>query len=152
MWMVLGPHKDREKLWPGWELNPRPSGLITVAPPTELEGQMRGAFGNWRSQVHGNELCTSTGGGGYIFVNIDRVFIPDIHSAHQFFQWCVWIVTDRLPCWPPCCWEECFLLSCSLYHPYPPIDLCSVLQKDTCFSYAGKHEFVDCATKGLTRK
>ena len=24
--MELGPQKDREKLWPGWELNPRPSG------------------------------------------------------------------------------------------------------------------------------
>jgi len=37
--MVLGPHKDRRNLWPGWELNQRPSGLITAAPwpPTELE-------------------------------------------------------------------------------------------------------------------
>jgi len=24
-------HKDRGKLWPGWELNPGPSGLITAA-------------------------------------------------------------------------------------------------------------------------
>ena len=23
--LELGPHKDREKLWPGWDLNPRPS-------------------------------------------------------------------------------------------------------------------------------
>ena len=37
--MEMGPHKDRGKLWPGWELNPRPSGLITAAPPTELQGQ-----------------------------------------------------------------------------------------------------------------
>ena len=35
----LGPHKDRLKLWTRWELNPRPSGLITAAPPTELQGQ-----------------------------------------------------------------------------------------------------------------
>ena len=24
--MEMGPYKDREKLWPGWELNPQPSG------------------------------------------------------------------------------------------------------------------------------
>ena len=23
--LELGPHKDREKLWLGWDLNPRPS-------------------------------------------------------------------------------------------------------------------------------
>ena len=23
----MGPHKDRGKLWPGWDLNPRPSSL-----------------------------------------------------------------------------------------------------------------------------
>ena len=34
--MEMGPHKDREKLWPGWELNPRPSGQISAALPTEL--------------------------------------------------------------------------------------------------------------------
>ena len=33
----MGPHKDREKLWPGWKLNPRPSGLISAALPTELQ-------------------------------------------------------------------------------------------------------------------
>ena len=37
--MEMGPHKDREKLWPGWELNPRPSGLIIAALPTELQSQ-----------------------------------------------------------------------------------------------------------------
>ena len=24
----MGPLKDREKLWPGWELNPRPSNYL----------------------------------------------------------------------------------------------------------------------------
>ena len=37
--LELGPHKDREKLRPGWDLNPRPSDLITITPPTELPGQ-----------------------------------------------------------------------------------------------------------------
>jgi len=36
--MEMGPHKDRGKLLPGWELNSRPSGWITAAPPTELQG------------------------------------------------------------------------------------------------------------------
>ena len=39
--LELGPHKEREKLWPGWGVNPRPSGEITAAPPTELQGQNR---------------------------------------------------------------------------------------------------------------
>ena len=29
--MEMGPHKDRGKLWPGWDLNPRPSSLITYS-------------------------------------------------------------------------------------------------------------------------
>ena len=33
----MDPHKDREKLWPGWELNPRPSGSITAAQPSDLD-------------------------------------------------------------------------------------------------------------------
>ena len=37
--LELGPHKDKEKLWPGWDLNLRPSDEITDAPPTELQGQ-----------------------------------------------------------------------------------------------------------------
>ena len=39
--MELGPHKDREKLWLGWELDPRPLGLITTAPrcSKELQGE-----------------------------------------------------------------------------------------------------------------
>ena len=53
--MELGPHKDRGKLLPGWELNPRPWGLIPVAPPTELQGQMGAGHGKWRCQLHGNE-------------------------------------------------------------------------------------------------
>ena len=53
----LGPHKDRRKLWPGWELNSRPSGLITAAPwpPTELQCQTGAGRGKWRCQLHGNE-------------------------------------------------------------------------------------------------
>ena len=31
------PLKDREKLWPEWELNP---GYITTALPTELQGKI----------------------------------------------------------------------------------------------------------------
>ena len=46
--MEMGPHKDRGKLWPGWELNPRPSGLITAVPPTELQGQTGAGRGKWR--------------------------------------------------------------------------------------------------------
>ena len=37
--MELGPHEDKE-------LNPRPSGLITAAPPTELLCQTGGGRGN----------------------------------------------------------------------------------------------------------
>lgn len=40
--LEVGPHKDRGKLWLGWELNPRPSGWITVAQPTGLQGQVMG--------------------------------------------------------------------------------------------------------------
>lgn len=36
----MGSHKGREKLCPGWELNLQPSHLISVAPPTELHGQI----------------------------------------------------------------------------------------------------------------
>ena len=46
--MEMGPHKDRGKLWPGWELNPRPSGLFTAAPPTELQGQTGAGRWKWR--------------------------------------------------------------------------------------------------------
>ena len=46
--LELGPHKDREKLLPGWELNKRPSGLIIAAPPTELQGQTGAGRGKWR--------------------------------------------------------------------------------------------------------
>ena len=34
----LGARKDREKQWPGRELNLRPSQQITVAPLSELQG------------------------------------------------------------------------------------------------------------------
>ena len=46
--MELGPHKDREEqlLRPGWELNPKPSSLITATLPTELQGQMGAGRGN----------------------------------------------------------------------------------------------------------
>ena len=47
--MELGPHKDREKLWPGWELNPRPSSLITAALPTELQGQTGAHYNDIKS-------------------------------------------------------------------------------------------------------
>ena len=30
----------------GWELNPQASGLITAAPPTQLQGQTRAGRGN----------------------------------------------------------------------------------------------------------
>ena len=53
--MELGPHKAKEKLWPGWEINRRPSGLIPIAPSTELQGQMGAGRGNRRCLVHGNE-------------------------------------------------------------------------------------------------
>ena len=46
--MEMGPHKDRWKLWPGWDLNPRPSSLITAAPPTGLQGQTGAGRGKWR--------------------------------------------------------------------------------------------------------
>ena len=36
------------KLWPGWELNPRPSGLISAVPPTELQSQTGAGRGKWR--------------------------------------------------------------------------------------------------------
>ena len=51
----LGPRKNREKLWLGWELNPRPSGYITTALPTELQRQMGAGRGNLTCQCHGNE-------------------------------------------------------------------------------------------------
>ena len=54
--MEMGPHKDRGKLWPGWELNPRHSGLITTAPPTELQGQTGAGRGKWRCKWHGNTI------------------------------------------------------------------------------------------------
>ena len=64
--MALGPHKHREKVWPGWDTPP--SGLITGAPPTELQGQTGAGRGNWRrqfhgiiSQVHGNEYVQEKG-------------------------------------------------------------------------------------------
>ena len=59
--MELGPPKDREKLWPGWELNPRPSGLITATPPTVLQGQTGAGCGSWRCQVQGNEYVQVQG-------------------------------------------------------------------------------------------
>ena len=57
----LGPYKDREELWPEWELNPRPSSLFTAAPPTELQGQAGAGRGNWRCQVHANEYVQVQG-------------------------------------------------------------------------------------------
>ena len=72
--MELGPHKDRGKLWPGWELNSRPSGLITAAPPTETQGQTGAGRGNWRCQFHGNEYVQLSTRKGYVFVaNVCRV-------------------------------------------------------------------------------
>ena len=59
--MEMGLHKDREKLWPGWEMNPRPSGLITASPPTELQGQTGAGRGNWRCQIHSNEYVQVQG-------------------------------------------------------------------------------------------
>ena len=53
--MEMGPHKNREKLWPEWELNPRPSGKITAALPTERQSQTGAGRGNWRCQFYGNE-------------------------------------------------------------------------------------------------
>ena len=38
----------RGKLWPGWDLNTRPSSLITAAPPTELQSQTGAGRGKWR--------------------------------------------------------------------------------------------------------
>ena len=61
--MELGPHQDREKLWPGWELNPRPSGLNTAALPTELQGQTGAGLGNWRCKIHGSEYVQVQGKG-----------------------------------------------------------------------------------------
>ena len=37
---LLSPLKDKEKLWPGLELNLRPSCLITAAPLTEPHDSM----------------------------------------------------------------------------------------------------------------
>ena len=72
--MELGPHKDRGKLWPGWDLNSRPSGLITTAPPTETQGQTGAGRGNWRCQFHGNEYVQLSTRKGYVFVaNVCRV-------------------------------------------------------------------------------
>ena len=48
--MEMGPHKDRAKLWPGWDLNPRPWSLITAAPPTELQGQILGRLTRTRAR------------------------------------------------------------------------------------------------------
>jgi len=72
--MELGPHKDRGKLWPGWELNSRPSGWITAAPPTETQSQTGAGRGNWRCQFHGNEYVQLSTRKGYVFVaNVSRV-------------------------------------------------------------------------------
>ena len=49
--MEMGRHKDWGRLWPGWELNPRLSGLITTAPPTELQGQTGAGRGKWRFSI-----------------------------------------------------------------------------------------------------
>ena len=49
--MELGPYEDREKLWPGWELNPLPTDLITAALPTELLGQVGAGRGKWRFEI-----------------------------------------------------------------------------------------------------
>ena len=63
MWaFALQMEKDRGKPWPGWELNPRPSGLITAAPPTELQGQTGAGCGKWRCLWHGNEYVDTRKG------------------------------------------------------------------------------------------
>ena len=63
--MKLGPHKDRGKLWPGWELSPRPSDFITAALRSsykvELQGQTQVDRGKWRCQLHGNEYVEEQG-------------------------------------------------------------------------------------------
>ena len=73
--MELGSHKDSEKLWPGWELNPRPSGLITAALPTELKGQTGTGRGNWRCQIHGNEHVQVQGSGTLLQTNLLSVLL-----------------------------------------------------------------------------
>ena len=65
--MALGPHKHREKLWPGWDTPP--SGLIIGAPPTELQGQTGAGRGNWRRQVHGNEYVQEKGIFFFFYLN-----------------------------------------------------------------------------------
>ena len=36
----IGPHKNRGKLWPKWELNPQPLDEITAVLSTDVESQM----------------------------------------------------------------------------------------------------------------
>ena len=59
--MEMGPQKDRGKLWPGWELNPRPSGLIAAAPLTELQDQTTFGFDHRCSTDWATRSCPSVG-------------------------------------------------------------------------------------------
>ena len=93
--MELGPHKNRGKLWPGWELNPRPSGLITAAPTTELLYNVR------QEQVVGNEdvNCTAMNMFKYkeglcLLQTLQYKFhlwFIIIHQLKQFFSYQRWI-------------------------------------------------------------
>ena len=93
----MGPHKDRGKLWPGWDLNPRPSGLITAAPPTELQGQTGAGRGKWRCKWHGNEYVDKRK--GYValatygrvalisatqFIYFSRLYCIDVKSLAEW--------------------------------------------------------------------
>ena len=86
----LGPHKDRGKLWPGWELYPQPLGLITAAPPTELQGQTGASRGRWRCQLHGNE---------YVQVQGRVMFIANIGRVALIFRtnWMIEMVVGSIP-------------------------------------------------------
>ena len=68
----IGPTQGQRKLWPGWELNPPPSGLITATPLTELQGQTGTGRGKWRCQLPGNEYIQVQGWVTFI-TNVGRV-------------------------------------------------------------------------------
>jgi len=82
--MVFGTLKKRA---PGWDFNPRPSGLITAAPPTELQGQTGAARGKWRCQLHGNEHVQVQGWVTFI-TNVGRVAQLEQIELYEFRKYC----------------------------------------------------------------
>lgn len=82
--LELSPHKDSKKLRPGWDFNPRPSNLITVALPTESPGQNRGRL--WVFEIKINKVKFS----------LFRSCLSGYHATlSQKFLWGERFVTSR---------------------------------------------------------